>query len=88
MSTQTVARRYARAIFELAQEKGNLAETTRDVRSLADLYEGSTDFRELELNPAVTEADRVAVVKTIAQQLGVGEDTVRTASMLAERQRL
>ena len=83
-----VARRYARAVFELAKEEGKLAEVTKQLAAVADAYEASTEFRELEMTPGLTDSDRIAVVTAIAQKVGGGDLTVRTVSMLAERQRL
>ena len=83
-----VARRYARAVFELAKEEGNLAEVTKELTAVAEAYEASTDFQALELTPGLTDEDRTAVVAAIAQQAGGGELTVRTLQLLAERQRL
>lgn len=83
-----VARRYARAVFELAKEEGKLAEVTKELTTIAEAYEASTDFQSLELTPGLTDEDRTAVIAAIANQAGAGDLTVRTVQLLAERQRL
>ncbi len=83
-----VARRYARAVFELAKEEGKLAEVTKELTAIAEAYEASTEFQALELTPGLTDEDRTAVLGAIANQAGGGELTVRTVQLLAERQRL
>ena len=88
MSQEAVARRYARAIFDLAKEKGKLREAVTSVRDYADAYLASTEFRTIESDPKVTDADRKTVVEAIGAKIGADDMTVRTVSMLAERQRL
>lgn len=88
MSTQAVARRYAKAFFELAREEGRVTEALSDLQKFAECYEGSHEFREIELNPSLHESDRRAIVEALGKQLQVSETAARTVSMLAERQRL
>jgi len=88
MSQEAVARRYARAIFDLAKEQGTLRDAVKAVRDYADAYESSSDFQGLETDPLVTDDARKAVVESIGTKLGADAMVVRTVSMLAERQRL
>jgi len=83
-----VARRYARAVFELAQEEGKLEDVTKELAAVAAAYEVSTEFQALEKTPGLTDEDRTAVVAAIAGKAGGGDLTVRAVQMLAERQRL
>lgn len=83
-----VARRYAKAIFELAKEEGKLSEVTQELVRVAEAYEASPEFQALEMTPGLTDEDRTGVVAAIAQRAGGSDLTVRTVQMLAERQRL
>lgn len=84
----SVARRYARAFFELARESGRVGEATKELRDFADAYAASSEFRAMELDPAFHDEQRAAVIKTLGKRLGASDTTVRTVSILAERQRL
>jgi F-type H+-transporting ATPase subunit delta len=84
----TVARRYARAVFELAKDEGKLADVTKELGAVAEAYEASTELRALEFAPGLTDEDRIGVVSAIATKAGGSDLTVRTVGMLAERQRL
>lgn len=88
MSQEAVARRYARAIFDLAKEKGKLREAVDAVRAYADAYAGSAEFQALESDPMVNDDARKAVVESIGTKLNADAMVIRTVSMLAERQRL
>ncbi len=88
MSAEVVARRYARAVFELAKEEGNVGEVSREIAAFADAYAVSSDLRALEQTPGLTDADRRKVVEEIGKRQGSSATTVRTVALLAERQRL
>ncbi|MCA9625376.1 MAG: ATP synthase F1 subunit delta [Myxococcales bacterium] len=83
-----VARRYAQAVFELAREESKLPKVVDDLTAIAAAYQSSSDFRDVELLPGLTEDDRSGVVETIAREAGAGDLAVRTVSMLAARKRL
>lgn len=88
MSTQAVARRYAKAFFELAREEGLVTQALGDLQKFADCYEASTELREIELNPSLHESDRRAIIEALGTQLKTSETATRLVAMLAERQRL
>jgi F-type H+-transporting ATPase subunit delta len=83
-----VADRYARALFELGLEGGNLPALTEQIQSFAASYAGSRELRAVLDNPLVDPAQRAAVLADVAQRCGlsgVGLDGVR---LLARRKRL
>jgi len=86
--SESVARRYARALFELAQEANSLREASSGLRSFADAYEASADFRALQLQPGISETQRVAIIKNIGTRLGAPSLVTRSVALLAERRRL
>jgi F-type H+-transporting ATPase subunit delta len=88
MSTEAVARRYAHALFELAKEQSKVPEVTRQIADFRDAYEASTELRELEHNPALSDSDREAVISELGSRMGAADITTRTVAMLAMRQRL
>ena len=88
MSQEAVARRYARAVFELAKDKGTVAEISREISAFADAYQVSSELRDLEQTPGLTDEDRRQVIEELGRRMGASETTVRAVSLLAERQRL
>lgn len=88
MSSEAVARRYARAIFELGKEGGNLPALTREISAFGETYAGSEELRNVLDNPLVPEEQREAVLVEIAGRLGVSPIGNSTLRLLARRRRL
>jgi F-type H+-transporting ATPase subunit delta len=83
-----VIERYARAIFELGAETGQLSQLTEQIDAFARAYEQSRDLRIVIENPLVPEEGRDAVLKDIAGRMGVGELAVNAVRLLAQRRRM
>lgn len=64
-----VAKRYARALFEVCQPS-EFDATDKQLRTLATAWASSQEFRQNMLNPSVQDAARVQVVETLVQALG------------------
>ncbi|HEY6879859.1 MAG TPA: F0F1 ATP synthase subunit delta, partial [Polyangiales bacterium] len=62
MSVASLARRYARAILELATEANAVDETGAQLRDFAALWEGSDELRAVFLNPEVSPELRKGVL--------------------------
>lgn len=88
MSLETIAARYAQAIYEIGTEAGNLPALADQMRRLGDVYAGSAELRSVLDNPLVPEASRDAVLAEIATRLGVDTIARNTVRMLAQRNRL
>lgn len=68
--TSETAKRYARALFDLAQDKGELAVIYKDFRGFAALVRGSADLRKLLDSPAFGRETKVSALGEIAKQAG------------------
>ena len=86
--SQTIARRYARAVFELGRENGSLGALVGEFSRFAEAYAASEELRELDHLPSLTDATRRAVLADLGKRLGASEAAVNTLSLLADRQRL
>ncbi|MSP24250.1 MAG: ATP synthase F1 subunit delta [Myxococcales bacterium] len=86
--SQAVARRYARAIFELGRESGKLRELVVEFGRFAELYAASAELRELDRNPALGDSERGKIIEELGRRLGASLTLVRSVTMLATRQRL
>jgi F-type H+-transporting ATPase subunit delta len=79
--TSPVARRYAKAVFSLAQEQNAIDQITSEVRQVGDVVNGSPDLRAALSNPTVAPPVRKAIMTEILSRMGVS-GTVRNAVLL------
>lgn len=87
MSESAVAERYARAVFELAAEAGQVAQIGDQLKNLAATYAGSPELRAVLENPLVDEASRDALLKDVGARLGLSEIALNTLRLLGARHR-
>lgn len=87
MSSPVVARRYAKALLELGRESGELDVLVRDFGLIAETYKTSADLRAMFLAPLVSDSDKVAVVRELAQRSGIGKTATNAWLLLVERRR-
>ena len=59
MIDTTLAKRYATALVEIAQEQNALDKYAEDLDSLSKLVGASRDFREVLINPVFTKEDKM-----------------------------
>jgi F-type H+-transporting ATPase subunit delta len=88
MSYARIGDRYARAIFELGVESGELAALTEQIRNLAEVYAASPDLRSVLENPLVASEQRDQILSQIANRLGLGKLAQNSMRYLASRRRL
>jgi F-type H+-transporting ATPase subunit delta len=66
------ARRYARALFELAKEQGRSEAVRASLVALAELLEKHADLRRVLLEPLHPVAERRAVLSAVVERIGGG----------------
>ncbi len=88
MGAEMIARRYARAVFELGKEQKTLTTLARDLAEFSASYESSTDLRMVLDSPLVNEEQREALLKDLAQRMSMSETGSGTLRLLARRRRL
>jgi F-type H+-transporting ATPase subunit delta len=88
VSAETVAERYARAIFDLGTETSSLSSLVDDVKKLAQAYQESTELQKVVGNPLIPEGERLATVGEIADRLGLSPLGKNAAGLLARRKRM
>ena len=88
MSYAALADRYARAIFELGIETGQLKPLSDQIRQMAETYSGSPELRSVLDNPVVEEPKREAILAELTSRLGMGELATNSVRLLARRRRL
>jgi F-type H+-transporting ATPase subunit delta len=84
MKNLTVARRYARALFELAQETKSLDDVLRAMSNIRHALSAAADLRPLLVSPMVRPEDKRKLVGAVTSNKLV----LRFIDLLARRKRL
>jgi len=82
-----LARRYARALLELAREARTLDATGQELAGVAAAFE-EPRLRAVVLNPAVDAGARRRIVAGVVDALGVSPSVTNLVKLLADRDRL
>ncbi len=89
MSAGTVARRYANALFSVADRGGRTEEVGRDLSAFADLVSSHAELEALFQTPIVTPRKKRAVIDALVAAMGeVSVEVPRLLALLADRDRL
>lgn len=88
MSDAAIADRYARAIFEIGVETGQLEAISSQIRKAAEAFAGSSELRAVLENPLVAESARESLLKELAGRLAMGEPATNALRLIARRRRL
>ena len=73
MIVGSIARRYAKAVFAIGEEKGNLLGLVREVQRMADVWEESEEFRSTMQNPLINRVAKREIWESIVRRLGVSQ---------------
>jgi len=82
-----VAKRYAKALFEFAQEQKLLPEVHADLQHIRELIETSPEFDRLLTNPLITESEKSRMIRPIFEGK-INTITVNFLELLSEKRRL
>ena len=85
--TGSLARRYARALLELARESGDLVAAGEELGAAAAAFD-EPRLRAVVLNPAIERTARRKVVEGVVAALGVSRSVINLVRLLADRDRL
>lgn len=84
----SLARRYARAILELATEANAVDETGKQLSDFAELWAGSDELRAVFLNPEVAPDARKAVLSELTQRAGLSPLVRNSILYIADKGRI
>lgn len=87
MSLKTSANRYARALFDVTLQEGDLSQVERDLTAMVALTREHADALEPVMHHSVPDAARRAVVETLAHRLGLCTQVRKLLGLLAGRGR-
>ena len=85
--TGRLAKRYARALLELARQTGTLEATGTDLAAAVATF-AEPRLRVVLLTPAIERSKRLEIARQVLAALGLSKVVVNLISILAERDRL
>jgi F-type H+-transporting ATPase subunit delta len=88
MSYDSIARRWALAIFELGKDANALARVNTDINAFADAYAGSAELQAVLDNPLVAHDTREAIIGEVAGRMALADVAKSTLRLLARKRRL
>lgn len=83
-----LARRYAGAFFELAEENKALESAADDMRALADICANNHEFFLVAHNPRLTRAQLVHAATAMADSMKLNKLTAKFIALVAQNRRL
>jgi len=84
----TIAKRYARAFFEIADEEKQLENYYREINGFSSIVEGNEDLKEFLANPIFDQAEKKSVVENILEKTDISGITANFLKLLADKQRI
>jgi F-type H+-transporting ATPase subunit delta len=89
MSLRTSANRYAKALFDVAlAEKVDLAKVEQDIFAVAELFAANAEVLVVARQAGLPDANRQALMATVADRLGVTPQVKKLLLMLTQRRGL
>jgi len=85
MPNQTLARRYATAVFQLAQEAGNISNVQHELRTFVDSLAAHEDVRKFFRSPVVDRKEKETIVSQALSKLD--PITLHTILLLIRKRR-
>lgn len=88
MVSGSLARRYAKAVFEIGSKQGNLDKIGADLRSFAKAMRESKELDATLASPAIRRQDRKKVLDAVMQRIAVTPTTTNLLYILLEGERM
>jgi len=83
----SIARRYARALYQVSTEAGEVEAALTAIEGLAELFNQAADLRILLSSPGISRAQRRAVLTEIAKKGGFSKLFTNFLCLLVDRDR-
>ncbi|HOK05573.1 MAG TPA: ATP synthase F1 subunit delta [Syntrophales bacterium] len=88
MIGSTIAKRYARAFFEIAEEERRLEEYYNELNGFLSIVEGNEDLKGFLANPVFDQAEKKAVVESILKKINISGITANFIKLLTDKRRI
>ena len=86
--SDSTAKSYALALYELSNESSNLNKIEEEVESLNRLLNESLDFKETVSNPTISKEDKKKIIKAISEKNNFSKIFNNFLSFIATKNRL
>ena len=83
-----IAKRYATALFGLADEQDDISTLEKDVVTLKQSINGIADLNSLISSPIYSRDQQQSAISLIAKKLGLSDVMINTLALMAEKRRL
>ena len=80
--------RYARALFELVQEKSELDATEKNIKEFLTIYESSKEIENFIKNPTQSFTNQLAIIKKISELMKFTKNLENFFSILITKRRI
>lgn len=84
----SIARRYARALIDVAGEANQLDKVGQELQNFADSFDSSPELTDAFVNPAYDRAQKQKVLESLAAAMGLSPLVVNVLQLLVQRNRL
>lgn len=88
MISSNIAKRYARAFFEIAREDGLYEKYYNELTLFSSIGEESKDLKDLLLNPIFDQAEKRAVVDSLLKKVDISNVTANFLRLLVDKRRI
>lgn len=88
MIESSIARRYARALFELGRETGKVGEFFSDIEALNGIFKSHGDLLEVVANRYLDLSSRLTTIDQIAGKMGIADEVKNFTKLLIRKGRL
>ncbi|MGZ6275985.1 MAG: ATP synthase F1 subunit delta, partial [Syntrophales bacterium] len=88
MSSSNIAKRYARAFFDIAREDGLYEKYYNELTLFSSIVKNNKDLQELLLNPIFDQAEKRAVVDSLLAKINISVITANFLKLLVDKRRI
>lgn len=88
MIGSSIAKRYARAFFEIAEEEKQFEKYYLELRSFSEMVDGNENLKEFLANPIFDQREKRDVVDNVLQKVGLAGVTANFLRLLADKRRI
>ncbi len=88
MSGNDIAKRYAKAFFEIATDENKLEAYCAELTAFSELVKTSQELQGYLANPLFEQANKVALVGELMKKLALSSTTANFLSLLTEKKRI
>jgi len=84
----SIAKRYARAFFEIAKENNQLEKYCDELKSFVSILEDAKNLKEFLSNPIFDRTNKKVVIETVLQKISISSITANFLKLLVDKQRI